>query len=150
MKRDIEYIAIHCSAGYGTVESIKNFWKNTLKWKSVGYHIIVDLEGELHFLANFDEITNGVLGFNKKTINISYIGGVLKNDYTKASDTRTDKQKEGLKKAIKLAREYAPKAKIQGHRDFSKDSNDNGVIDINERIKECPSFEVKDWIKEWM
>ncbi len=40
MKRDIEYIAIHCSAGYGTVESIKNFWKNILKWKSVGYHII--------------------------------------------------------------------------------------------------------------
>lgn len=57
MKRDIEYIAIHCSAGYGTVESIKNFWKNTLKWKSVGYHIIVDLEGELHFLAR-DSITN--------------------------------------------------------------------------------------------
>jgi N-acetylmuramoyl-L-alanine amidase len=150
MSRKIDNIVIHCTAGYGNVDSIKKYWKNVLKWKSVGYHIIVDLDGELHFIADFDTVVNGVANNNSKSIHISYIGGVLKDDYTKSSDTRTEKQKEGLKEAILKAREYAPKARILGHRDFSPDKNKNGKIDINERIKECPSFEVKDWIKEWM
>ncbi len=140
-KRDIKWIAIHCTAGYGNVDSIKKYWKNTLKWKTVGYHIIVDLDGNLHTLVNFDEITNGVKGFNSKSIHISYIGGVLKEDYTKAYDSRTDAQKEGLKQAILMARKYAPKAKIKGHRDFSTDKNGNGKIDTWERIKDCPSFD---------
>ncbi len=138
--RNIEYIAIHCTAGYGTIDSIKKYWKDTLKWKTVGYHIIVDLDGNLNHLLPFDNISNGVEGFNSKTINISYIGGVLRDDYTKASDTRTEAQKEGLKKAILEAKKYAPNAKVQGHRDFSPDKNKNGIIDSWERIKECPCF----------
>jgi N-acetylmuramoyl-L-alanine amidase len=145
--RNIKYIVIHCSAGYGTVESIKNYWKNILRWKTVGYHIIVDLDGKLNILANFDAITNGVAGFNSKSIHISYIGGVLKDDYTKAYDSRTEAQKEGLKQAIALAKEYAPKAKVKGHRDFSPDKNKNGKIDTWERIKECPSFDAKNEYK---
>ena len=138
--RNVKYIAIHCTAGYGTVDSIKKYWKDSLKWTEVGYHIIVDLDGKLNHLLDFDKISNGVKGFNHETINISYIGGVLKDDYTKSSDTRTEAQKEGLKKAILEAKKYAPNAKIQGHRDFSPDKNKNGLIDTWERIKECPSF----------
>jgi hypothetical protein len=34
-----------------------------------------------------------------------------------------------------------PKAIIMGHRDTSKDTNHNGIIDPWERIKECPCFD---------
>ena len=37
----INNIVIHCSAGFGNVESIQNFWKNNLKWKSKGYHFVI-------------------------------------------------------------------------------------------------------------
>jgi N-acetylmuramoyl-L-alanine amidase len=140
-KRNVSNIVIHCTAGYGNVESIKKYWREQLKWKSFGYHIIIDLDGNIHQLTSFDNIVNGVAGQNRNSIHISYIGGVLRNDYTKSSDTRTPKQKEALITAILLAKKYAPNARILGHRDFSVDRNRNGRIDANERIKECPSFD---------
>ena len=144
--RECKFIVIHCTAGFGSVDSIKKYWRESLNWLNYGYHIIVDLEGKLHFLASFDKVVNGVKGYNSVSINISYIGGVNKDDYTVSEDTRTPAQKKGLIEAIKIAREYAPKAKIQGHRDFSPDKNKNGIIDTWERIKECPSI---DAIKEY-
>jgi N-acetylmuramoyl-L-alanine amidase len=147
--RKIKSIAIHCSAGFGNVASIRAFWK-TKGWNKVGYHILIDLEGVSHVLAPFDETTNGILGHNNEIINICYIGGVQKNESGKlvAKDTRTDKQKYALTQAIKLAIKYAEESKsdlqtltIQGHRDFSPDKNGNGVIESWERIKECPCFD---------
>lgn len=146
--RNITRIFIHCTAGYGNVESIKRFWKETLKWKSVGYHRIIDLEGNTHTLAPFEEVTNGVKNYNSNSIHISYIGGISKQDNRTAQDTRTDKQKDAIICEIKNALEYlkskgqdVSKIKILGHRDISPDKNLNGRVDSWERIKECPSFD---------
>ena len=146
--RNITRIFIHCTAGYGNVESIKRFWKETLKWKSVGYHRIIDLEGNTYNLSPFEEVTNGVKNYNSNSIHISYIGGVSKQDNRTAQDTRTDKQKEAIICEIKNALEYlkskgqdVSKIKILGHRDISPDKNLNGRVDSWERIKECPSFD---------
>lgn len=144
-------IAIHCSAGFGDVESIKKFWKSK-GWKNVGYHMLVDLNGVIHVLSNFDNITNGVLGFNSSIINICYIGGVevQANKSLKAKDTRTEKQKLSLTHCINTALKWLyengcdmQKLEIKGHRDFSPDKNGNGVIESWERIKECPCFDAE-------
>jgi N-acetylmuramoyl-L-alanine amidase len=153
----VKNIVIHCSAGFGNVESIKKFWRDTLGWRSPGYHIIVDLDGNLNQIAEFTAITNGVEGHNSDSIHICYIGGVEvagKNQKTgqniyKGKDTRTDAQKLGIIKAITRAQDWLKAngkdvkkdLSVVGHRDFSKDQNGDGIIASWERIKECPSFD---------
>lgn len=134
--RNIKYIVIHCTASQpnATKQSIFNYWKNVLKWKNVGYHRLIDANGIIHELANYEQVTNGVKGYNLESIHFSYIGGI--DEKGKPKDTRTPKQKESLLFLIKEARKLYPNAIIQGHKDFK------GVA------KACPSFDVKQWLKE--
>ena len=138
--RNIKNIFIHCSAGYGNVESMKKWWRS-LGWKTDGYHYVIDREGNIIPLVPENKVSNGVKGFNSTAINVCYIGGVNKDDYSKAEDTRTEAQKESLIKLLKELKLKYPKAEIKGHRDASPDINKNGKIDPWERIKECPSFD---------
>ncbi|UDQ54999.1 N-acetylmuramoyl-L-alanine amidase [Chryseobacterium indologenes] len=129
--RKINYIAVHCTATpqTATVSSIQNYWKNKLGWKMPGYHFIVKPDGEIVQLLDISKVSNGVLGHNHEIINISYIGGVDKNN--KAVDNRTDAQKKALLEKLKELKKQFPDAVIQGHRDFK------GVK------KDCPSFNAK-------
>lgn len=146
--RNIKRIFIHCSAGFGGVESIKRYWKS-IGWKSVGYHRIIAENGEVFQLAPYDQVTNGVKYYNSTSIHICYIGGVNKQDVNKAEDTRTDAQKEALlceiDNALNFLSDYQDISKVEilGHRDISPDKNLNGKVDSWERIKECPSFDAK-------
>jgi N-acetylmuramoyl-L-alanine amidase len=133
MSRKIDYIVIHCTATpkNTTVESIKNHWKNFLKWKSVGYHFLIEANGTIHQL---DLPTNGVKGYNSNSIHISYIGG-------KDFDDRTEAQKGSILTAINRSLQYCKesgiKPIIQGHRDFPNVA------------KSCPQFNAKEeyrWI----
>ena len=152
--RKIENIFIHCSAGFGNVESIKKYWKDVLKWHSVGYHRIIDESGDVQNIANYSKVVNGVRGYNGNSIHICYIGGVDKTNYKIAKDTRTENQKESLICEINNVLEYLKEfqsisdVKILGHRDISPDTNNNGIVDSWERIKECPSFDVINEYKE--
>jgi len=129
--RKIDYIVIHCTATQpnATKQSILNYWKNVLKWKAVGYHRLVDANGVINELAKYEDITNGVKGYNHNSIHFSYIGGI--DEKGKPKDTRTPKQKESLLYLIKQAKKQFPNAIVQGHKDF------DGVK------KACPSFEAK-------
>ena len=130
--RDIKYIVIHCTATQPNTkkESILNYWKNTLKWKSVGYHRLIDANGVIHELAKYEQVTNGVKGYNSNSIHFSYVGGGV-DEFNNPKDTRTLKQKESLLYLIKQAKKQFPNAIVQGHRDFK------GVV------KACPSFDAK-------
>jgi len=147
--KDIKYIVIHCTAGFGELASIKKYWKEVLGWNGYGYHRIVRLSGKTHKLKPFGKVVNGVKGFNHESIHISYIGGVDPKNYKIAKDTRTNHQKDSLVKNIIDALDWihlnggdASKVKILGHRDLaSTDKNNNGIIDSWERVKECPSFD---------
>lgn len=145
--RKFKHIVIHCSAGYGNRQSIEKFWKDVLKWNSPGYHFLIDLDGTVHELQPMELPTNGVKGFNSTSIHICYIGGVQRDNVTKAMDTRTDAQQgailDCIHNAISFIGKYQPVngIKILGHRDFSPDKNGNGTIESWERIKECPSFD---------
>jgi N-acetylmuramoyl-L-alanine amidase len=133
--RKIDYIVIHCTATQPNTkkEAILSYWKNTLKWKTVGYHRLIDANGVIHELAKFEQITNGVKGYNSNSIHFSYIGGI--DESGRPKDTRTLKQKESLLYLVKQAKKQFPNAIVQGHKDFK------GVV------KACPSFEAKNEFK---
>ena len=130
-KRGVKYLVLHCTATQPTAtkESILNYWKNILKWKSPGYHRLIDHFGTIHELADFESVTNGVAGFNSVSIHISYIGGI--DAQGKPKDTRTEAQKKSMHNILIDLRKRYPKAKIQGHRDFPNVK------------KACPSFDAK-------
>ena len=134
--RDIKFIVLHCTAGpqKQTTQAIKNYWKNVLKWKSVGYHFLINADGSYERLASDETVTNGVAGYNSNSMHISYKGGV--DAKGKAFDTRTDAQKKTMETLVRTLKAKYPKAIVQGHRDFK------GVK------KDCPSFSVKAWLKE--
>lgn len=129
--REIKYIVIHCTATLqnATVESIKNYWKNSLKWKSPGYHFIVEQNGNVTQLSELSKPTNGVAGYNANSIHISYIGGIDMNN--KPTDNRTEEQKESLITLVKRMKLQFKNAKVQGHRDFPSVK------------KACPCFNAK-------
>ena len=47
--RAINYIVVHCTATQptATVEAIKKYWRDVMKWKTVGYHYIIKADGEV-------------------------------------------------------------------------------------------------------
>jgi N-acetylmuramoyl-L-alanine amidase len=133
MKRKIKYIAIHCTASQptATVAAIQRYWKDHLGWKAAGYHLLIEANGTVHKLTDFNAIANGVRGFNQESIHISYIGGITKQG--KPIDNRTDAQKKAILLCIKEVIEWSDNKNliIQGHRDFP---NQN---------KACPCFDAK-------
>jgi N-acetylmuramoyl-L-alanine amidase len=146
--REIKHIVIHCTATpqSATVAAIQRYWREVLKWKSPGYHQCVTPDGSVALLAKDELICNGVAGFNRNALHVSYIGGVDWNG--KAFDNRTDAQKAALFSVVQAWAAKYPDAKIMGHRDFSRDLNRDGIIQPSEWAKACPSFDVKSWCEE--
>lgn len=132
--REIKHIVLHCTATRqsATVKSITNYWENILGWKNPGYHFLIEKDGKIHNLQPIEYIAYGVGGYNQNSIHISYIGGV--DDDGKAFDNRTPKQILSQLKLIIEMKERFPDAEILGHRDFPN---------VN---KECPSFNVENWL----
>lgn len=146
--KQIRYIVIHCQAGHGTLQSMQAYWKNSLGWKSPGYNTWIDYDGTPNKLSSYENVTNGVAGFNSQCLHICYRGGVEQTNVTKAKDTRTQAQKDGILKEIFLMKEWLfqngndlKNVMIVGHYHFSDDKNKNGAIESWERIKNCPSFD---------
>ena len=113
--RKITRIIVHCTATQQTVsiQSIVNYWKNTLKWKNNGYHYIIEANGNTVKMTDIDKIANGAAGYNEQSIHIAYIGGIDNN--RKPIDNRTIEQKNALRILImQLAAKY-PDADILSH-----------------------------------
>ena len=127
----IKYIAVHCTGTnkFAELYSIMNYWKNVLKWKSPGYHFIIDRFGNITQLTSLNNSANGVKSYNLETIHVCYIGGVNMNG--KIEDTRTEEQKSALRTKISQLKNIYPSAIVQGHRDFPNVK------------KECPCFDAK-------
>lgn len=140
--RKIEYIAVHCTAG-SQVQTISDLQAEFKRkgWKNPGYHYVVAPDGKITQLLDEEKISNGVKGFNSVAVNVAYIGGIGADG--KGVDNRTDEQKKALRQLLANLKKKYPDAVVQGHRDFSPDTNHNGVVDPWERIKECPCFDAK-------
>lgn len=140
--RNIKYIAVHCTASsqHATIKELLLEFKRK-GWSKPGYHYIVDVSGKVFNTLSEDEVSNGVKGFNSNLINVAYIGGI--DTKGKPVDNRTEEQKKSLLLLLKALKKKYPNAIIQGHRDFSPDTNKNGIVDPWERIKACPCFDAK-------
>jgi N-acetylmuramoyl-L-alanine amidase len=133
--RRIDNIILHCTATNQntTVESIQRYWRDTLKWKSVGYHLLIQPNGVPVRLAEDKQVCNGVAGHNANSIHISYIGGI--DSKGKPFDNRTQSQRETMRTLVESYMKMYPNAKVRGHNDFTN-------------LKACPSFKVSQWLKE--
>ena len=141
--RTINLAVWHCSATkegeFFDVDDIDK-WHKERKFRKVGYHIIILLDGTKQYGRFIWEIGAHAKGYNRNSIGICYIGGLDANG--KAKDTRTPEQKETMRILKKDLDYFYPGIKHLGHRDLSVDLNGDGVISKNEWMKECPCFEV--------
>lgn len=139
--RKITHIVVHCTA---TIEGRDHDIKEVAKWhaargfKTVGYHYVIKLNGEVQVGRPEGAIGAHVKGYNAVSIGISYVGGLGLD--AKPKDTRTPAQKDSMLKLLKELKGRYPKSLILGHRDLSPDLNKDGEITPNEWMKACPSF----------
>ena len=129
--REIKKIIVHCAdtpegRDVRTAE-IKRWHTEERGWSDIGYHWVVELDGSLH--AGRPEEISGAhcKGHNSSSIGICYVGGSDASGDPK--DTRTEAQKEALKKLIVDLLDRYSDAEVFGHRDFSE--------------KACPSLDAK-------
>lgn len=147
----LKYLVIHCTAtpeGREVTAADIRHWhcdpvsKGGRGWKQVGYTDLIHLDGNVERLvdnnedANVDpwEVTNGAAGYNSVSRHIVYAGGVDANDRKRTRDTRTEAQKEALRKYVLDFHRRFPTVRIVGHRELNPS-------------KACPSFNVGSWLK---
>ena len=148
--RTIKDIIVHCSA---TAEGKNCHAKDIDKWhrqrgfNCIGYHYVIDLDGKVEAGRPESQVGAHCAGYNSVSIGVCYIGGCGKGGKT-PKDTRTEEQRESLRRLlIEMKRKY-PAAVICGHRDMSPDKNHDGKIEPWEWMKACPSFDAKTEYKD--
>jgi N-acetylmuramoyl-L-alanine amidase len=136
--REISKIIVHCSATREeqpvSVETIRK-WHKLRGWSDIGYHYIVDLNGQVHAGRDVSRVGAHVKGHNTGSVGVCYIGGLDKDGEPK--DTRTFEQDVALTYLLKLLTHQYEGSTLHGHNEFSS--------------KACPCFDVQaeyGWIIE--
>ena len=144
----MQYLVIHCTAtpeGREVSAAEIRRWHTAPPpvgrgWKQVGYTDLVHLDGRIERLAdnnedaNVDpwEVTNGAVGYNSVSRHIVYVGGC--DNHLAPKDTRTEAQREALKRYVEDFHARFPQVKIVGHHELNPG-------------KACPSFDVPTWLR---
>ena len=118
--RDIDYIVVHCSDmdAPHTVADIDS-WHKKRGFNRIGYHYIIDQQGELHEGRDEKEVGAHVKNFNRSSIGICVMG---RHNFT-------SNQMDELYRLITDLLVSYPKAKVKPHNFFDKH-------------KTCPNFEI--------
>ena len=149
MSKPMQYLVIHCTAtpeGREVSAAEIRRWHTApvsqggRGWKQVGYTDMVHLDGRVERLADNNEdaqvdlweVTNGAAGYNSVSRHIVYVGGCDKAG--KPKDTRTEAQREALKRYVEDFHARFPQVKIVGHHELNPG-------------KACPSFDVPTWLR---
>jgi N-acetylmuramoyl-L-alanine amidase len=134
-RRSTDFIAVHCSAtppGADVDESEIRVWHQARGWQDIGYNVVIPRDGSIQVGRPIDYQGAHVEGHNHCAVGVCMVGGV--NDGGQPENNFTAAQFEALLIALRFLRRYAPKARIQGHRDFPNVA------------KACPSFDVRAWL----
>jgi N-acetylmuramoyl-L-alanine amidase len=171
MKRKINSIVIHCAATpngrdikaaeIDAMHKARGFKRDSQavrsfnpELKHIGYHFVIEVDGNLATGRGIEEIGAHVQGSNAKSIGICMIGTdrfsiaqweALKQQLFTLCENISG-QAFGGNQAKMLAWFEQAGIKIKGHRDYSPDLNGDGIIQRNEWIKTCPGFDVADWL----
>ena len=130
--RKIDKLIIHCTAtpeGRKTTLEEVTLWHRKRGFRTIGYHYLIHLNGEISRGRPVEEIGSHCKGYNKTSIGVAYVGGVDKD--FKPKDTRTHEQKHALRMIVEQFKDKYPDGTIHGHYEFSK--------------KACPSFNVSEY-----
>ena len=145
----MQYLVIHCTAtpeGREVSAAEIRRWHTApvsqggRGWKQVGYTDMVHLDGRVERLVTNNEdaqvdtweVTNGAADYNNVSRHIVYVGGCDKAG--KPKDTRTEAQREALKRYGEDFHARFPQVKIVGHHELNPG-------------KACPSFDVPTWLR---
>lgn len=129
--REIKKVIIHCAdtpeGRDVSTEEIRRWHTEERGWSDIGYHWVIELDGDVH-MGRDEEISGAhCRGHNGDSIGICYVGGADSDGNPK--DTRTEAQKVSMDSLVKDILGRYPEAVVYGHRDFSE--------------KACPSFDAK-------
>lgn len=143
-----KYIVVHCSASQASAEltaaDIRRQHKNQ-GWMDIGYHFVIRRDGVIEHGRPVDAVGSHVKGRNSESLGICLIGGL--NAKGRGEFNYTEEQMKSLDHIIKLMVNKYPDAEVLGHRDLSPDKNGDGKITSIDWLKECPCFDVRDWLK---
>lgn len=134
-RRSTDFIAVHCSATPPSVnvdEYEIRKWHTQQGWIDIGYNIVIPRNGLIQIGRPLDFAGAHVEGYNSRALGICLVGGV--NEAKQPENNFMPAQMDALLVALRFCKLYAPKAKIQGHRDFPNVA------------KACPSFDVRAWL----
>jgi LysM repeat protein len=132
-----DWLVVHCSASTPTMDIGKveiDRWHRAQGWLMIGYHFVIRRDGKVETGRPELAIGSHVAGYNSNSIGICLVGGV--DAKGKSEDNYTSAQYEALALLLRELKGRYPKAQVQGHRDFPKVA------------KDCPCFDVRDWINE--
>ena len=146
----LRYLVIHCTATPEgrevTAADIRHWHTDPVSrggrgWRQVGYTDLIHLDGRVERLVRNNEdmevdpweVTNGAAGYNALSRHIVYAGGCAADGKT-PKDTRTPAQRKALEAYVKDFHRRFPAVRIVGHNELA--------------AKACPSFSVKQWLRE--
>lgn len=116
------------------VEEIRR-WHRDLGWKDIGYHWIIDRDGQI--AAGRPETMTGshVRGYNERSLGICLIGGHGSAATDPFEANFTPAQKRALVQLISDVKSRTPIKRIRGHSEVA--------------AKACPGFTVakQEWLK---
>lgn len=147
--RHITHIVVHCSATRGSLDiraADIDRWHRARGWAGIGYHYVITRRGEVEAGRPEEQFGAHVAGFNRTTIGVCLVGGILEDGKT-ASANFTEAQMHALGSLILTLHAKYPGATILGHRDLSPDKDGDGVVERHEWLKECPCFDVREWLR---
>lgn len=144
-----ELIVVHCSATRASqrvgAKEIDKMHRER-GFDGIGYHAVIRRSGEIEWGRQFNEVGAHVKGYNSVSVGICLEGGL--DETGRACNNFTYAQFASLRQLLEVMKRAYPQAKVLGHRDLSPDLNNDGVITSNEWMKECPCFDVQEWLKE--
>lgn len=131
--RRIIYLFIHCSDTSSEHDvhaaDIKK-WHRERGWKKPGYHDLITRSGAIEHLLNFDQVANGVKGYNANSIHVCLIGG---RENEEPTNNFTALQFNSLRRYIMQVRTKYPNIIIKGHNEVA--------------ARDCPCFNVQEFLK---
>ena len=146
--RNVNKIIVHCSATLIEQDvdaAVIRSWHMSAprNWSDIGYHFVIKRDGTIEAGRPLERVGAHCKGFNTGSIGICLIGGL--NASGKPEDNFTETQKNSLRLLIDGFKFKYGLTEIKGHRDYSPDKNNDGVITKNEWLKVCPCFDVGEW-----
>ena len=134
--RTITLIVVHCSAVRPDQQSSAaqiDTWHRRQGWKlGIGYHYVVRRDGQIETGRPEYMVGAHCQNHNSHSIGVCYEGGL--DIRGQPADTRTEAQKEALRRLLTTLKERYPRAIIVGHRNLNP-------------LKACPCF---DAVKEYL